>query len=165
MGLASLQRVDRAMLAKIRTMTEGDWAALPDSAAAEGLPVRLCRAARQAGSMGEFFERAVTRRYTRARLARLMLWAFLGLKAADRPPHVPYLRVLGMNQTGRKLLREIKEKAALPILTKPAHIRGLGEEARRLFALESRATDLYALCLEHPWPCGREYTNGPVIIP
>lgn len=163
-GLSALERVERAMLAKIRTMTEADWAVLPDSAAAEGLPARLCQAGRQAGSMKEFFEQAKTKRYTYARLQRLAVWAFLGLTAADMPEHPPYLRVLGFNSRGRAVLREMKEKAVLPVLTKAAHIQTLGEDARRLFALESRATDLYALCLERPWPCGREYTVGPVII-
>lgn len=162
--LARMERVDRAFLARLRTMGEEDWAALPHSGAAAGLPARLCRAARQADSLDAFFALAKTKRYAHSRLRRLALWAFLGLTAGDIPPAPLYLRVLGCGPRGRALLREMKARAALPLLTKPAHIQALGQEAQRLFALEARATDLYALCLDRPWPCGREYTARPVIL-
>lgn len=163
--LADLGRCERAVLARLRTMTAGDWAALPDAGAAEGLPDRLVRAARQAGSLNEFYEAAKTRRYAHARLRRLVLWAFLGLTGADRPASPPYLRVLGFNGRGREVLREMKEKSVLPILTKPAHARSLPEEGRRLFELEAQCTDLYALTLPHPERCGREWRESPVFRP
>ena len=162
-GLADLARVERAMLAKVRTMTAGDWARLPDSGGAEGLPQRLEQAGRRCTSMEEFFELAKTKRSAHARLRRLALWAWLGLTAADIPAAPPYLRVLGFNNRGRELLREMKEKASMPILTKPAHARELEEEGRRLFELEARCTDLYDLCLEQVPVPGREWTTGPVI--
>ena len=75
-----------------------------------------------------------------------------------------YLRVLGTNGRGMALLREMKSRAALPILTKPAHISEFSPEARRLFALERRGTDLYGLCFETVRPGGLDYTSGPVIL-
>lgn len=161
---ADLNRCQRAILARLRTMEAADWAALPDSGAAEGLPERLLRSARQAASLAEFYDTAKTKRYTHARIRRLALCAFLGL-TEPLPRRVPYLRVLGFNTRGQALLKQMKARAALPIITKPAHIRALNEEAQRVFQLESRCTDLYALCLEQPWPCGREYTATPVILP
>lgn len=59
----------------------------------------------------------------------------------------------------------MKERAALPILTKPAHARELEERGRRLFELEARCTDLYDLCFEAVPSPGREWTTGPVILP
>lgn len=163
-GTASMVPIERAVLARLRSMTESDFTALPDSGAGEGLPARLVRAAGKAGSLEEFYTIAKTRRYAHARLRRLSLWAFLGLTEKDRT--VPaYLRVLGMNHRGKALLKEMKTKAALPVLTKPAHIRDLGEEARRQFALECRCTDLYGLCFERPRPAGLEFVTGPVILP
>ena len=69
-----------------------------------------------------------------------------------------------MNERGKDLLREMKKRAALPLLTKPAHIRTLSGKAQTLFALESRGTDLFGLCFEKTRPCGMEYTTGPVIL-
>ncbi len=163
-GLARMENVERAMLARLRTMTEADFAALPDSGRAEGLPDRLVDAAGKAESLEEFYLLAKTKRYAHARIRRLALWAFLGFTEVDRPRSLAYLRVLGFNSRGRKVLREMKEKASLPIITKPAHVRGLGEAAERLFALERRGTDLFGLCLDKPGPCGLDYTQGPVIL-
>jgi len=163
-GLSALDRVQRAMLARVRTMTAEGWARLPDSGAAEGLPVRLERAGRKCTSMQEFFDLVKTKRYTHARLSRLVLWAYLGMTAADVPTYPPYIRVLGFNSRGREVLRDMKERASVPILTKPAHARDLDEQARRLFELEVQCTDLYDLCLEKIPAPGREWTTGPVIL-
>lgn len=160
----ALDRVERAMLARVRTMTAADWAKLPDSGEAEGLPQRLERAGRTCTGIEEFLDLAKTKRYTRARLCRLTLWAYLGLTAADMPQTPPYLRVLGFNNRGREILREMKKRSALPILTKPAHARKLTEAGRRLFRLEARCTDLYGLCFETVPAPGREWTTGPVIL-
>ena len=161
-GMPGLRRAERGLLARLRTMTAGDWAAIPDSGAAEGLTPRLERAGKQCRSLEEFLQLAKPRHWTQARMRRLLVWAFLGLTQSDRPDAPPYLRVLGFNARGQELLKTMKSRAALPILTKPAHARGLEEPGRRLFALEAQCTDLYDLCLpEVPVP-GREWTTGPV---
>lgn len=163
--IARMENIERAMLARLRQMGEEDFAALPDSGEAEGLPARLVKAAGKAVSLEEFYALAKTRRYAHARIRRLALWAFLGLTAADRPPEGPsYLRVLGMNGRGKGLLREMKERATLPVLVKPAHIRQLEEGARWLFALECRGTDLFGLCMDEARPCSLDHTTSPVIL-
>ncbi len=161
---SGLKQVERAILARLRTMTAQDWEKLPDCGAAEGLPRRLERAGKSCVSMDDFFEQAKTKRYIRARLSRVVLWAFLGLCAADVPDHPPYIRVLGFNERGREVLRQMKERATLPILTKPAHARELGEIGRRLFELEARCTDLYDLCFETVPAPGREWNTDPVVL-
>lgn len=161
--LARMERIERAMLARLRQMEETDFAALPDSGRAEGLPARLVKASSGAVSLEEFYAVAKTKRYTHARIRRLALWAFLGFSAGDRPEGPPYLRVLGFNKRGQALLKEMKGRARLPILTKSAHIKALSGEAQALFALEARSTDLFGLCFDKIKPCGMEYTAGPVV--
>lgn len=161
--ISSLAYVERAILAKLRTMDAGAWAALPDGGGAEGLPERLVRSARQALSLEEFYALAKTKRYTHARLRRLALSAFLGISASGRPPLPPYLRVLGCTGRGQTLLREMKEVCSLPIITKPAQAKALTDTARQLFEAEARYTDLYGLCFSTPNPCGLEWTSSPVI--
>ena len=156
---ASLAYCGRAVLARLRGMTVRDWTALPDSGGGEGLPQRLVRAAAEAVSLDQFYALAKTRRYAHARIRRLALWAFLGLTEADRPGSPPCLRVLGANERGRALLREMKARARLPIVTKPAHGKGIP-----LLELEARCTDLYQLCREVPGPCGLEWTANPVML-
>lgn len=159
---SSLTYVERAILARLRAMDASDWAALSDSGAAEGLPERLVRAARQALSLDGFYSLAKTKRYTHARLRRLALSAFLGMDG-NRPALPPYVRVLGLNGRGQALLKQMKETCTLPILTKPAQARLLTGPARQLFEAEARYTDLYGLCFPTPRPCGLEWTSSPVV--
>lgn len=163
--IGGLERVERAVLARVRTMRAEDWARLPESGAAEGLTQRLERAGKSCTSLEAFFELAKTKRYTRARLNRLVLWAWLGLTADQVPDAPAYIRVLGFNDRGREVLRRMKERAALPILTKPAHARQLEQTGRALFELEARCTDLYDLCGETIPVPGREWNTDPVILP
>lgn len=161
--LAGMQHIERAVLARLRTMGEGDWAALPDGGGAEGLPSRLAKAAREAVSLEDFYTRAKTRRYPHARLRRLALAAFLGLTAAERPAAPPYVRVLGLGGRGRALLRRMKDTCPLPVIVKPAQARELDGPARTLFESEARYTDLYGLCFPAPRPCGAEWIHSPVV--
>ena len=161
--LADMQHIERAVLSRLRTMGEGDWAALPDGGGAEGLPSRLAKAAREAVSLEDFYTRAKTRRYTHARLRRLALAAFLGLRAAERPAAPPYVRVLGLGSRGRVLLRRMKDTCPLPVIVKPAQARELDGPARTLFESEARYTDLYGLCFPAPRPCGAEWIHSPVV--
>lgn len=158
--IASMEWCERAILARLRSLSLEELERLPDSG--EGLAARLLEAARKGRTLEEVFALAKTKRYAHARIRRLALWAFLGLTAADRPARVPYLRVLGFTDRGRTLLREMEGRAAVPILTKAAHGRRLDREAARLLELEARCTDLYGLCFAEPWEGGREWTSGPV---
>jgi len=162
--LPQLKQVERAMLARIRSMNAEAWAKLPDSGLAEGLPYRLEQAGRQCSNINHFFDLVKTKRYTHARLRRLVLWAFLGLEESARPASPPYLRVLGSNETGRTVLKEMKTRAALPVLTKPAQIKDLCESAKRVFEMECRSTDLYDLCFPTLRAPGREWNTSPVIL-
>ena len=74
--------------------------------------------------------------------------------------------MLAANETGCRLLARMRRTAAVPVLTKPAQVRRLGPEARRLFELEVRAADLYTLAYPRLEAAGggAEWREGPVIL-
>ena len=158
------ENCQRAVLARLRSMTAADFAAL--DAGREGLWNRLYDASHTAATLRSLLERAKTKRYALARLRRMVLWAYLGLTIADVPAEVPYLRVLAANETGCRLLAQMRRTAPVPVLTKPAQVRRLGPEARRLFELEVRATDLYTLAYPRLEAAegGAEWREGPAIL-
>jgi len=156
----TLQHCERAVLARLRTMTPQAFEELPDCG--DGLANRLWTAVQDSNGVEEILSRCKTKRYAHARLRRLLLWAFLGMTAKDRPSAPSYIRVLGFNELGRVLLRRMKSEASLPILIKPAHVKKWSDEARQLFELEARSTDLYHLCGEHVEPCGSEWKIKPI---
>lgn len=161
---ASLSFCTQGVLARLRTMEEADFARLPDCS--EGLSYRLFHAVWEASSLPALYEAAKSKRYPLSRIRRLVLWAFLGLQEEDRPPSLPYLRVLGFGPRGQQLLRQMKAQATLPVVVKPAHIRKLPLEAQQVFRLEARCTALYDLCRREfgRTPGKNEYTQNPVRI-
>ena len=159
---ADLKWCERALIARLRSMTLEQAEALPGSG--DGLAARLLCAARQTADLEELYALTKTRTYAHARVRRLALCALLDLRRGDIPATPPYIRVLGFNPRGQALLRQMNERSALPVLVKPAHIRRYSPEAQALFDLESRFTDLYSLCFPTPQPCGLEWTAGPVVI-
>ena len=155
---------ERAILARLRSMTAADFAALDEGR--EGLGNRLYDASRTAASVAEVLEDAKTKRYAYARLRRMVLWAYLGLTPADFPAEVPYLRVLAANAKGRELLARMRKTAVVPVLTKPNHVRRMSAEAQKLFSLEAQAADLYALAYPELSAAfgGGAWKEGPVIV-
>ncbi|MEG2958990.1 MAG: nucleotidyltransferase family protein [Oscillospiraceae bacterium] len=152
--IATMNRCERAILAKLRGMTAADFLEIPDCD--RELAGRLVTAAAGATSLETLYDLAKTKRYTHARVRRAVLWAYLGLTAADRPEAVPYLRVLGMDETGQALLKGLKKTCPLPLITKPA-------QYRKLLAMEGNCTDLFGLCFADILPAGREFTENPVV--
>ncbi len=160
---AGLSFLERGILAKLRTLKREDFSRLPDLS--EGLENRVYAASRRAGTLEELYALAKTKRYPHARIRRIVLSAFLGLRASDSAGPVPYLRVLGIGRGGAAILRKAKEVGALPVVSRRADVRPLGEAARSLFRLENRAADLYALCMPGACPCGLEETSGVAVLP
>ena len=158
-----LEICERAILARLRSMSEADFAALDEGR--EGLYHRLYEASRTAAGLEEILESAKTKRYAYARLRRMVLWAWLGMTPKDFPEEIPYLRVLAANETGRELLGRMRKTAAVPVVTKPQHVRRLSREAQALFELEARAADLYALAYPDLSAAvgGRLWREGPMI--
>ena len=143
------------LLSHLRRMGRKDYKNLPD--VSEGLENRIERAVRTSVSLDGLYESIKTKRYTLSRIRRVLLYAFLGIgrEEFDSPP--PYIRVLGFNARGAEILSAAKRTASLPIVTKFSDIRP-GSGGERIFNLESRAADLFSLCLPSPLPCGTEKT-------
>jgi len=158
------ETVERAILAKLRTMTEDEFADFDEGA--EGLYHRFYDASRRASGVGELLDSVKTKRYAYARLRRMLLSMYLGVKPEDRMTGVPYLRVLAMNGRGKRLLHEMRTAAKLPVLVKPADVRELSPAAQRLMDWEARAADLYALAYPNLAQSegGAEWRTDPVIV-
>ena len=154
---ADLFLAERAVLAKLRCMAEADFAALPDLS--EGLENRILGAVRRATGLEELYSLAKTKRYPLARIRRIALSAFLGLKASDAAGTPPYLRILGIGERGPEILRAARDAAKLPVVSRASGLSALDGRARGIAALESRSADLYALCLPKAAPCGLDWAE------
>ncbi|MBR3290032.1 MAG: nucleotidyltransferase family protein, partial [Clostridia bacterium] len=156
---ASEEKLESAILYRLRQMSAEDFAALP--AMSEGLQNRLLTAAQKAGSVEEFLSLCKTKRYPLTRLQRALWCAFLGITAADADGAPPYLRPLGVTDRGMEVLRAAKANGCtLPLFSRVSQAELLSESGQRVWQLECRAADLYALALPTPPPCGGEHTTA-----
>lgn len=156
---ADIKYIERAILYKMRTVSAEELAKSPD--VSEGIENRIISAAQEAKSLDELYALAKTKRYSHARIRRIIINNFLGITAEDTNTPVPYIRVTGFNGRGAELIRNAQSR--LPLITKAADVASLGSDAQRIFSAECRAGDIYALCFDEIEACGGEKRVRPVI--
>ena len=123
------------MLYRLRSMTDQEFEALPYGS--EGLWRKLMRAARQEATLEEILTAVKSKRYTRTRLDRMCLCAFLGITAEALSTPAPYTRVLALNDRGREILKTARETGSFP---------NAGQKMEDPYqALEHRCGSLYGL--------------------
>jgi predicted nucleotidyltransferase len=142
----TLEAGERAILARLRTMTDADFEALPFGS--EGLWRKLMHTSRACSSLEDILTATKSKRYTRTRLDRMVMCAYLGITAELLRSPVPYVRVLGLRTSGIPALKKAREIGLFP------HI---GEKTGQDYEkLEKQWDDLYGLfCQDAPAPSGQ----------
>lgn len=134
-ALHSLSAGERAVLARLRTMSETEFEGIPYGS--EGLWRKFMHACRNERTLEDIMTATKSKRYTRTRLDRMMLCAFLGITKEDLETPVPYTRVLAFNDRGRSILSKCKKEYTFV---------NAGESVRDPYqALEQRCESLYGL--------------------
>lgn len=163
-GIPSRAAIETAILSRLRMLRREDFLALPD--ASGGLGERLFRAAGEEPTLDAVFAAVKNKRLAMSRVRRACYCAALGItsNAADGIP--PYARLLAANARGREMLAELKETSEIPIVTKPASVRELGERSETIFSLGAAAHDLYVLGYRaaEERRGGADWRTGPRIV-
>lgn len=155
-NISDIKNIENMILGILRTKTPEDFARLPDLS--EGVQNKLYSAVKNATSLFGLYDGLKVKRYTHARIRRLVLSAVLGIDSSFFMQKPPYIRVLGFNRQGEEIIRKSAKNSALPIVLRAKEIENLSMKAQKLFETENKATDLYALSLSKPLECGLEYT-------
>lgn len=129
---------ERAWLARLRGMTEGEFEVLPYGS--EGLWRKVMHACRCESTLAEIIAAAKSKRYPRTRLMRLLLCAYLGISEETLKKPAPYVRILATDAKGQTALRQMRKCSELPLI----HAGEMPPD-REYAELERRANDLYAL--------------------
>ena len=115
----------------------------------EGLENRMIHASYQAQSFNELCNLVKSKRYPYSRIQRSCIHLLLNFTKDYEFNHPEYLRVLGFNKTGQKILKEMKTKSELPVLIRPARQQNeLTKAGKKMFQLDCRATDIYMLAYQ-----------------
>ena len=137
---------EKAVLARLRTMTDAEFEALPYGS--EGLWRKLMHECRQKNTLEDILTAVKSKRYTRTRLDRMVMCAFLGLTREDLSSPAPYARVLGFTKRGQQVLHTAKQRT-------PLYNVGQRIDSPQ-WAIEQRCNDLYGLFAQQPEPAGME---------
>lgn len=139
--LHSLGAGERAILGKLRVMTEAEFETVPYGS--EGLWRKFMAACRREATVEEILTAVKSKRYTRTRLDRMLMCAFLGISQELLESSPPYTRALAMNDRGREILKKARLSGLFP---------HTGEQIEDPFQeLERRCDDLYGLfCITGP---------------
>lgn len=142
--------------------------ALPD--ASEGLDNRMRKAASTAGTMEEFYAAAKCKRYTMARIKRAAMQALLGVTAEDigliRREQPAYARLLGYSTRAGGLVSELVRRTRIPFIARAAEFKPEGSAMERLWQIDLRAGDIYALAQRNPAlrRGGRDFTERMIVV-
>lgn len=158
--IALISNLETAILSKLRSMTKAEIEKTPNVLL--GLENRIYRAAGVAGSLNELYFLVKTKRYTLARIRRIILSAFLGITKNDLHFSNSYVRILGMNGKGREILAAAK--CDIPLNTSLSQLEKTSDKAKKQARLEARCGDQYALAFDKKRPCGLDFTAKPVIL-
>lgn len=127
----------------------------------EGLGDRFLKAAGKTADVGELLTLVHTKRYPKTRLSRIVINTILGNQRMLSQKPVQYARVLAANETGRRILRQIKNTGAVEVVTKTADYTKLHTDP--VFQKDILATDIYALCVPGDRLPGWDYRKSPVV--
>lgn len=146
---------ERLILGKLRTMADEAFESIPFGS--EGLWRKLMHNARRFANLEDVITATKSKRYTRTRLDRMVMCAFLGISKEIMDSPAPYVRLLAFNDKGRSLLRQKKDD--FPVIN-------AGEKTvESYWELEKRSGDLYGLfAVVAPEPPGLEENRRVIYV-
>lgn len=147
---------ESAMLYRLRTMTKQELEKLPE--VSEGLENRIFDAVRNYNTINEIAFAIKTKRYTLARIRRILTYALLEITENLQNTPIEYVRVLGFSSKGAELLKTCK----LNVVTSASNGIKLGGNTQLLLSKDILASDILALAYNQPQQAGLDYTT-PII--
>jgi hypothetical protein len=162
--LCYFDNLERELLYMLRKSSPRDIAALPD--VGQGLENRIFEAGKNASTLDDFFDMVKTKRYTMARIRRILMNMYIGTLNSDLLMPPSHGRILAFNDRGVDIIKASKEKnadgknkLAVPFST---DIKELFEiptsAAKRFIQLTTVSSDLYALAARNVVRSGTDFT-------
>lgn len=159
----SIEAFEKEIMFVLRNMTVAEIANLPD--VGEGLENLIKNAANTCNTLEDFMNIVKSKRYTQTRINRVLLYALLGFTKEDMETSKkidPYIRVLGFNSNGQRLLAEIcHANKKLQVVTSVKDFTTHCRNKKLLMMLEKdmQATNTYTLGYEYDSYSNLDYTT------
>ena len=154
-------RLSNVALAFLRNILPNPYAVPADGHG--GLYRRVQKKAMNAKSFEEVIQLSCTKKYTAARIRRMVLYALLGVTSSEFAQEPQYAQILAMDERGQRLVKEIKKKGSIELLTKPADYTSLSHEAARQAEIDFRADELFQLAKPVVFQGGTSFRCTPYL--
>ena len=160
----NLSAFDKEIIYTLRKISTDEIANLPD--VSEGLEFAIKSAANECNSVVELLSIVDTKRYTKTRIQRILLYAILGITKKDMQVSMnitkPYIRILGFNDKGKGILSEISKKNRRLELVSSVNKfvdKGPNKNLKLMMEKDIWATNVYTLGYEYESKANLDYTQ------
>ena len=161
-NFVKLNCFEKIMIYKLRTM---DASALNDLAdVAEGLDNLMVKYAKETNNLEELINNIKSKRYTQTRIQRILLYVLFEITKEDMKLSkelMPYVRILGMDSEGEKILKDINQNVLVTSVKK--FYDECSDEYKRLLDLDIKATNVYSLMSSKNYNADLDYTERLII--
>lgn len=120
----------------------------------QGLENRLIQKSFKFNNIETIIDEVSSKRYPKTRIQRLLIHLLHGLYKDDfsnvKNVYPSYIRVLGTDKSGFKILNKIKESSSIPIITKFANYKNLNDKSvNKVINYDKISTDIFFMGLKN----------------
>lgn len=134
------------LLYKLRIMDIGEIEKI--IGVSEGLQNRIKKASYNSTNIYELIDNLKSKRYTHTRISRILINALLDIKKKDLEDakYPRYIRILGFDDKGKELLKQISKKATLPLVTSVSkYLSCCDEIGTKMIRKDILASNVYSI--------------------
>lgn len=160
--ISDLSVFEKEIIYKLRLMSIDEIKNLPD--VCEGLEFALKNAANSCNKLDDFFSMIQTKRYTRTRIQRILLYSLIDIHKEDMAlakNMLPYVRVLGFNDKGKYLVSKICKNSDIELVTSVKKYMEFSSHSdlKLLLKKDILATNIYTMGYASNSSAQLDYTN------
>lgn len=163
--ISDLNCFEKEIIYVLRKMSIKEIANLPD--VSEGLEFLIKKAVNSCNTLTELLNTIKSKRYTITRLQRILLYALLDISKKDmklsKEVNSPYIRVLGFNDNGKKLISKIMDKNPnQPLITSVKKFvdNNSNTSLQTMLNKDIFATNVYSLGFKNNSFANLDFKNG-----
>ena len=165
--VSSISVFEKEIIYTLRKMSVQEIANLQD--VSEGLENLIKQAANSCNNIEDLISSIKSKRYTRSRIQRILLYSILNITKKDIQDSCkikPYIRVLGASQRGKILLSQIgNSKAKYPVITSVKKFMDTNNNKilKNMLEKDILASNIYTLGYEYDSKANLDYTKKLII--
>ena len=166
--LQDLSVFEKEIIFNLRRMSLEEISKIQD--VTEGLENKIKYAANNFTNLEDLIENIKSKRFTRTRIQRILVYSLLGITKKDinlSKKSIPYIRVLGFNKHGKKIISAIaanNPKSKIIISLKKFLDSNPDNSSRQFLSKDVLATNIYTLGLKENPVANLDYTHKVVEI-